>query len=256
MQPWQFVVPVTSLFTLIMNTLANVLPIAGRTTGDISDSYPVLFTPAGYVFSIWGLIYTLLIGYSVYQTLPANAQHPRLRAIAVPMAIGSVANGLWIVLWHNLWIGASALVILLLLLMLALSYTRLRAPTGRRTLPVSRAERFWARGLVSVYLGWVSVATAANITIYLYDRGFTSSLLALPAQFWGVTVVLVATTLGAWMLRRHRDLAYAAVLLWAFVGIVVAQSAAVFVAGSAVIGVVALLLLAATPTRPLLRGAQ
>jgi translocator protein len=244
MQAWQWVVPLTTLFTLTMNVLANLLPMAGRTTAEISDSFPALFTPAGYVFSIWGVIYILLLGFSLYQALPANADHPRLRAIAQPIALGSVANGIWIALWHHLWIGASVFATLVLLLTLALAHQRLRAPLTRRGPPVTRAERFWARGMVSVYLGWASVATVANITVYLYQRGHSVSFLALPAQFWGVVVLAVATGLGAVMLRRHRDFAYAAVLVWAFVGIVVAQSAAHFVAAAALVGGVGLALLA------------
>jgi putative effector of murein hydrolase LrgA (UPF0299 family) len=226
-----------------MNILANLLPLAGRTTAEISDSFPALFTPAGYVFSIWGVIYTLLLGFSLYQALPANAGHPRLRAIALPIALGSVANGIWIALWHHLWIGASVIAMLALLLSLVVSHRRLRTPRERRAPPLTRAERLWARGMVSVYLGWASVATVANVTVYLYARGYSDTFLALPAQFWGVVVLAIATGLGALMLRHQRDFAYAAVLVWAFVGIVVAQSAALFVAAAAVIGVVALMLL-------------
>lgn len=243
MQRWQLLVPITTLFTLSMNVLANLLPIAGRTTAEISDSYPALFTPAGYVFSIWGVIYTLLLGFSLYQALPAQSGNARLRAIAGPIALGSVANGLWILLWHHLWLGTSVLAILVLLVTLAVAHRRLRVPQRRQATP-SRAERVWAFGLVSVYLGWASVATVANITVYLYAAGFESSFLLLPDQLWGAAVIAVATGLGLLMLRRHRDLAYAAVLLWAFVGIVVAQSAAVVVAAAAVVGSIALVLAA------------
>ena len=247
MASWQLMVPITTLFALVMNALANLLPIAGRTTAEISDSYPALFTPAGYVFSIWGVIYTLLLGYSLFQALPGQRANPRLRALATPIAISSVANGVWIVLWHHLWLGTSVLVILTLLVSLIVAYLRLRhqrAAALGRPAPPSRAERFWAFGLLSIYLGWASVATVANISVYLYGAGFERSFLALPDQFWGVVVIIVATTLGVLMLRHQRDLAYAGVLVWALVGIVVAQSAALFVASAAVIAVVALLLAA------------
>jgi len=252
MQPWQFAVPVTTLFTLSMNVLANLLPMAGRTTAEISDGFPALFTPAGYVFSIWGLIYTLLLGYSVYQSLPGSASNPRLRAIAAPIAIGSVANGIWIALWHHLWIGTSVLATLALLITLAVAHRRLRSSRGAP--PPSFAERLWARGLVSIYLGWASVATVANITVFLYQRGFVERFLLLPAAAWGALAVVVASTLGVLMLQRHRDAPYAAVLVWAFVGIVVAQRETLLVALVAALAALALGLLALSTLRATPKG--
>ena len=251
MRPWQWLVPVTTLATIVVNGLANALPIAGRLTGEISDSFPVLITPAGYVFAIWGVIYLGLAGYAVWQALPAQAANPRARGLALPVAIGNLANLVWILLWHNLWIGTSLVAMLVLLATLLVTYLRLRpAPgTADARAPLTRGERLWARGTFSVYLGWITVATVANVTIALYDGGWRDGFLFLPPQAWGVVTLLVATGLGARMLLRYRDAAYAAVLVWAFVGIVVAQSASTFVAGTAVVGVLALAYLAAVRLR-------
>jgi translocator protein len=247
MRPWQWLVPITTLATITVNGLANALPIAGRETGAISDAYPVLITPAGYVFAIWGVIYLGLAGYAVWQALPAQANHPRARSLAVPVAVGNLANLGWILLWHHLWIGASLVVMLVLLGSLVVTYLRLRPAPGTATArgELSRGERVWARGTFSVYLGWITIATVANVTIALYDGGWRDGFLALPAQAWGVITLVVATALGARMLLRYRDLAYAAVLVWAFAGIVVAQSEWIVVAGTAVVGTLALLFLAA-----------
>jgi translocator protein len=247
MRPWQWLVPITTLATIAVNGLANALPIAGRETGAISDGFPVLITPAGYVFAIWGVIYLGLAGYAVWQALPAQATNARARALALPVTIGNLANLTWILLWHHLWIGTSVVVMLVLLASLIVTYLRLRPAPGTATArgDLSRAERVWARGTFSVYLGWITIATVANVTIALYDGGWRDGFLFLPAQAWGVVTLLVATALGGRMLLRYRDLAYAAVLVWAFVGIVVAQSASVFVAGTAVVGALALLFLAA-----------
>jgi translocator protein len=257
MRPWQWLVPITTLATITMNGLANALPIAGRDTGAISDAFPVLITPAGYVFSIWGLIYLGLAGYAVWQALPAQAAHPRVRALALPVTVGNLANLTWILLWHHLWIGTSVLVMLVLLASLIVTYLRLRPAPGTATDRggLGRAERVLARGTFSVYLGWITIATVANVTIALYDAGWRDGFLFLPAQAWGVVTLLVATALGARMLLRYRDLPYAAVLVWAFVGIVVAQSAWVFVAGTAVVGALVLLYLAALRLRSPRRAA-
>jgi benzodiazapine receptor len=243
-QPWQALVPLTTVLTVVVNVLATTLPIAGRTTAEISDSFPVLFTPAGYVFSIWGVIYTGLLGYAIWQTLPVQAFNPRVRAVAWPITIGNLANALWIVLWHNLWIGTSFFVIVVLLLSLMLTYLHLRPARGtaNERHPVSRAERFWARGTFSVYLGWATVATVANATIALYNLGWRGGVL--PEALYATAVLLVATGIGALMLRRHRDIAFVGVLVWAFLGIVVKQGDVVLVAGTAAVGAAALALLA------------
>lgn len=253
MRPWQWLVPVTTVATIAVNGLANALPIAGRLTGEISDSFPVVITPAGYVFAIWGVIYLGLAAYATWQALPAQAHNRRARAIAVPVAIGNLANLVWILLWHTLWIGTSLVAMLVLLVTLLLVYLRLRPRpgTGLAVGEVTRAERILARGTFSVYLGWITVATVANVTITLWDAGWRERLLGLPPQAWGVVTLLVATALGARMLLRYRDLPYAAVLVWAFVGIVVAQSSSVFVAATAVVGALALAVLALmAPQRP------
>ena len=253
MRPWQWLVPVTTVATIAVNGLANALPIAGRSTGEISDAFPVVITPAGYVFAIWGVIYLGLAAYAVWQSLPAQTSNRRARAIAVPVAIGNLANLAWILLWHHLWIGGSLVAMLVLLVTLMVVYLRLRPQpgTGLAVGEVTPAERVLARGTFSVYLGWITVATVANVTITLWDAGAQQRFLGLPPQAWGVVALLVATALGARMLLRYRDLAYAAVLVWAFVGIVVAQSSSVFVAATAVVGALALAYLALTaPQRP------
>lgn len=246
MRAWQLLVPITTLATLVVNGLANALPIAGRTTGDISDSFPVLVTPAAYVFSIWGLIYLALVGYAVWQSLPAQASNPRVRALAAPVTIANVANLVWIVLWHNLWIGTSLLAMLVLLGALVVTYLRLRGSAARGR-SVSRAERLWARGTFSVYLGWITVATVANVTIMLYDAGWGGGFL--PAAVWAAITLLVATGLGLRMLSAYTDVAYAGVLVWAFVGIVVAQWGVTVVTGTAVVGTLALLYAAVDRSR-------
>ena len=241
-------VPITTLATIVVNGLANALPIAGRLTGAISDSFPVLVTPAGYVFAIWGVIYLGLAGYAVWQSLPAQADNPRVRALVLPVSIGNVANLVWILLWHHLLIAASLLAMLVLLASLIATYLRLRAPTRRRApAPLSRGERLWARGTFSVYLGWITVATVANVTIALYDAGWDGGFV--PAQVWAAITLVVATALGAQMLRRYGDGAYASVLVWAFVGIVLAQWGATIVVGTAIVGVLALVFVAVDRAR-------
>jgi translocator protein len=250
LRPWQLAVVLATLLAIAVNVLANVLPIAGRTTGEISDAFPSLVTPAGYVFSIWGLIYLGLVGFAVWQALPAQADDARLRSVAAPVVVGHLTNALWIVAWHTLSIGLSLVLMLVLLASLIITYLRLRRSRATTRPPsVGPAERLLARGTFSVYLGWITVATVANVTIWLMDLGFERSFLLLPASLWGAVTLLLATGVGIRMLSRYRDLAFAAVLVWAFVGIVVMQRGTVAVAGTAVVGVLALVYAAALQVR-------
>jgi hypothetical protein len=103
------------LATVTVNGLANALPINGVTTGELSDSFAILFVPAGYVFSIWGVIYLALGAYAVYQLLPAQRENGRLRRIGPWFLLSSVANSIWIIFWHYGFLALSVVAMLTLL---------------------------------------------------------------------------------------------------------------------------------------------
>lgn len=209
----QVSVIVTIIITLVVNGLANALPLNGRNTGQISDSFKVYFVPAGYVFSIWGLIYLGLIAFAIYQALPAQRQNPRLRAAGWWIALGGLANSAWIFLWHYLQFPLTLVAMLVLLATLIITYLRLGI--GKTT--VSPAERWMVRLPFSIYLGWITVATVANVTTLLdylkWDRfGFA------PEIWMGITLAAVLA-IAALVNFTRRDVAYTLVILWALAGI-------------------------------------
>src|SRR5687767_4589118 len=119
---------ITAIFTIAMiavNALANILPINNQNTGEISDRFEVYFTPAGYVFSIWGLIYIGLIAYSIYQALPAQRDNKALDETAPWYWLSSAANIVWILLWHYNLFYTTLLAMGLLLISLIMIYVRL-----------------------------------------------------------------------------------------------------------------------------------
>lgn len=209
---WPWLNLLALLVTLIVNGLANALPLNNLTTGEISDSFQVYFVPAGYVFSIWGLIYLLLIAYVVYQLLPQGRKTGNVGALFV---LSCVANAAWIFLWHYGLFGWTLVAMLTLLASLLGIYLRLGVGRG----PASAAERWLVRLPFSVYLGWVSVATIANVTDVLYTYGWGGWGLA--AQTWAIILLVAATALAALMAAFRRDLAYGAVVVWAQVGIAI-----------------------------------
>ena len=122
----QILVILATLVMLTVNALANILPINGMNTGQVSDSFKVFFVPAGYVFSIWGVIYLLLLAYTVYQALPAQKDNPTLKKISLWYVAGSLANSIWIFLWHYLQFNLTILFMGILLVSLLVIYLALR----------------------------------------------------------------------------------------------------------------------------------
>ena len=133
----QIVVVLSVIVTIVINTLANALPLNGLNTGEISDRFQVYFVPAGYVFSIWGLIYIGLIAYAIFQALPAQKTNPRLRATGWWIALGGLANSVWIFLWHYEQFPLTIFAMLLLLATLIITYLRLN---------INRGKAPWASG--------------------------------------------------------------------------------------------------------------
>jgi len=223
----QFVNALSVAATIAMNILANILPFNGQNTGEISDRFQVYFVPAGYVFAIWGLIYIGWIALAVYQFLPAQRENPRLQKLGYWFALSGVFNSAWLLCWHYNLFGLSVLVMLALLGTLVVNYLRLEV--GRAA--VSTAERWCVDAPVSVYLGWITVATVANVTSWLYSINWSGW--GIPAPTWAVIMLLVASLLGLLMALNRRDAGYLFVLVWAFAGIGVKQAGLPLVANSA-----------------------
>lgn len=209
----QVLVVIATLATIVVNGLANALPLNNLTTGEISDRFDVYFVPAGYVFSIWGLIYVTLIAYTIYQSLRAQAGNPLLRGIAGFYLVASAANIAWIFLWHYEVFPATLIAMLVLLLSLIGIYLRL----GTGLKPAGAAERWLVRVPFSIYLGWITVATVANVTALLDYWSWSGW--GLSAEAWAIIMLAVGGLVAALMALTRRDLAYVLVIVWAYAGI-------------------------------------
>jgi len=228
--------PLTLAGAIVMNALASLLPLNGRTTGEISDSFNLVFVPAGYVFSIWGLIYLAAIGFAVFQALPAQQSNPRVAATGWWFALSCVANGLWIVFWHYSLYPLTLVAMLTLLASLIAIYIRVNAPSAGQT-AVDAPTRWFVQAPFSLYLGWVSVATIANVSSLLVWLGWEGG--GLSPVTWAVIMIGVSAVLSLAMSLRHRDAVFTGVVVWALVGIWVKQAAlpAVVVASVAAVTV-------------------
>lgn len=215
------------VLALTINILASTLPLNGQDTGEISDRFKVFFVPAGYVFAIWGVVYLGWIAFTIYQFLPAQKNNPRLQKLGYWFALSGVFNAFWLFCWHYNQFDLSVLVMLALLGTLIVSYLKL--DVGRTA--ISTAERWSVDIPFSVYLGWVSVATIANFTSWLYYAGWNG--LGIAPEAWAVIMLVVASVLGILMAFTRRDAAYLFVFVWSFIGIAVKQAGVPLVANSA-----------------------
>ncbi len=211
----QISVVVVLLATIVINILADALPINGLGTGAISDRFHVYFVPAGYVFAIWGIIYLGLVSYAVYQALPAQKENPRLQATGWWVVLGGLANSAWIFLWHYLQFIGTLGAMLLLLVTLIIVYVRL----GINRFEVSPGEKWAVRLPFSIYLGWITVATIANVSDVLDYLNWNR--FGISDATWMVILLGAVLLISGLMSFIRKDIAYALVILWALAGIAV-----------------------------------
>jgi benzodiazapine receptor len=223
----QYVNLLVAIATIIFNILAVALPLNGQDTGAISDSFKVLFVPAGYVFSIWGLIYIGWMAFAIYQVRPSQRENPRLRRIGYLFALSGLANMAWLYCWHYGYYALSVVVMLVLLLSLIAIYLRLQIGQVQ----VSTAERWCVDITFSVYLGWITVATIANVTDLLYYLQWDGW--GISPEMWTFIMLVAAVLITAAVCLTRGDVAFALVVIWALVGIAIKQAAVPAVAAAA-----------------------
>jgi len=215
------IVLITYLAMVIVNGLANALPINGMITGDISDSYPNLFAPTGITFTIWGVIYLLLGAHTLYQLglfrkKDEEVKTALLKEVGTLFAISSLANVAWIFSWHYKNILLSMLFMLIILVCLALITIRINKEK------LTANEKTFIRLPFSVYFGWITVATIANATTLLVDKlGSPVNLLGISEVIWTVVILLVGLLIGVITILKNRDIPYGLVIVWAYIGILI-----------------------------------
>ncbi len=205
------------IVTLVVNGLANALPINGLTTGEVSDRYPVLFVPAGYVFSIWGLIYLALIVFAIYSLTKRGLANEKIDSIAWWFVVSNLFNAAWIFFWHYELFPITLIMMLGLLISLITIYLKL----GIGKTEGDIAEKFSISTPFSIYLGWITVATVANVAQLLYVSGWRGGPISQPV--WTIVMLIIGAILGVFMIFLRNEFAYPLVLSWAFVGIWVKQ---------------------------------
>lgn len=209
----------TLVFALILNGLSGSAFFDGKTVGQISAQYDTLITPAGYAFSIWGLIYLMLVlfvGYQWYAWIKYK-NDLELKRTGPWFALSNVANGLWMVAWLNENIGFSVILIFIILISLIILTIKLRLEIWDG--PLSTIVFVWWP--ICFYLGWIIVASVVNTAVFLIALDWQGGFLS-PVT-WTILMIIIATLIYLFLLFK-RNLREAALIgVWAFIAIAVRQ---------------------------------
>jgi hypothetical protein len=201
-----------TVIVIAVNAAANLLPINGYGTGQLSDLNPTGFTPAGWAFSIWSLIYLGLLIYALAALRGSERTRARASTVATPYLVNAAANAGWIFAWHYRQVELSFGLMLVILATLITIFMRLK----RQPAPSTR-EFFAVDAPFSLYFGWITTATFANLgTVFFARRAYP---FALSMDEWALVSVSLATAIYIWMCAVTRDLVYTAAFLWAALAI-------------------------------------
>lgn len=212
---WRWLAALAVGGTIAVNYFANTHPFNGQTMGEVSAKYPTPLTPAGYAFSIWGLIFLGLLAYAVWQLLPAQRALALPDVVARPLTLAAVSTGAWVVLFAYEQIGLSVLAMLLILGSLIEAYS------GARQLVRANAAPHWVSIPLALFLGWISVATVINLTIGL--RQLTGPVSPEVEALLSYVLLAVVVGLGLALSRAFQERTFPLVLAWALTGIWLAR---------------------------------
>lgn len=215
------------IFFLIMitvNMLANMLPLGHGNTGAISNKYPNLFTPAPITFSIWGVIYLLTLFFIVYQAGWMDRHQFSenfVNLVGIWFVISCVMNVGWIFSWHYELIELSMVFMIGLLVSLIiinnhLSPEYIYQETGIHSIPILAKVATCAFNL---YLGWITAATIANMSVLLVKLNWSG--FGLSSEFWTVVVLVVGALLGILFIVISQNYLAALGVAWAYCGILI-----------------------------------
>ncbi len=214
---------VAFIATVTVNALSAILPINGKDPGAISDQYPNLFVPSGLTFSVWGVIYVLLGIFVIYGLVTAfrkpSGQEGIVGRIGILFFLSSLFNIGWIFFWHYGFVWVCLIMMVALFITLLTIYLKL--VIGKSQAPV--ADRGMVHIPFSVYLGWITIATIANVTALLVDLGWNG--FGLSEQFWAVLVIAVGIIIALAVLFSRNDIYFNLVVDWAILGILLKRLA-------------------------------
>lgn len=216
MKTLKLVNTIAFLAMIAVNALANLIPLGGKTTGQISEMYPSLFTPAPYTFTIWGLIYLWLAIFIIYQweAFDNGIHSSDIREIVgLWFAISCVFNIAWIVCWHMNAIGLSMIAMLGLLLSLIVIETKLSS------LDEFLFQHLLFKPAFQIYLGWIIAASISNLSIFLAKIGWI--IPGTMGSIWTILMLITGAFVASAVIWLFHNRFAGIAIIWAYIGIIV-----------------------------------
>lgn len=207
------------IFAFVVNVFSNLYPMNGLTIGEISNTFfsDVLIIPASYAFAIWGVIYLGLFSFGFYQFQSSQQQNPRLQTTRYWLICASLAQVIWVVVFLYRMFSVSLVAMLVILFGLIQAYLKLKNTPH----PTSQKEQWFVDIPISIYLGWISVATIVNAASVLYNLGWSGW--GISAPLWTTILITVAGLIGIILRLQYHETAFLVVLIWAFIAISIRQ---------------------------------
>lgn len=206
------------IIVLIINYLSNTDIIGEMSVGAVSNMYPTVITPAGYAFSVWGLIYFFLIlfvGYQWYSSIKKKGE--LLNKVGLYFTLSNLANTFWIIAWVNNLIFLSLVLISLLLFCLF----RLVQNLNLERFSSSLTTKLFVWWPIAIYSGWIILATALNFNVFLVRYGYDNVLWN--ATIWGVILLILGTLIYTYLIYSRNLRESAVIGIWGFTAIVINQ---------------------------------
>lgn len=224
---------VSVLAAIFASYYTQAIHLNGNTMQSLSEKYFSLFTPAGYAFSIWGIIYLGLLAFGIYQLYQAFGPKRDLDFLIKSkywFFIANIANAIWIFAWFYEFTGLS--VAIMLLILFSLLKIVVNTNMERWDAPFKIIAFSWWP--ICLYSGWIVVATIANISAWLAKFGWIGGFLT--EIQWTIVLILIATVINILMIYTRNMREFALVGIWALVAIYVRHSTEILVIAYTALG--------------------
>ncbi|MHC5227480.1 tryptophan-rich sensory protein [Enterococcus sp. LJL99] len=213
----KLMVTITFIAMILANAAAVLLPVNGLTTQEVSDKYANLFAPAGITFSIWSIIYLFVAGFTIYFWKDSSdsvlANKDLKRRLGILVIISSILNSIWLFAWQYLFLSLSVIIMLALLVTLII----INLEIGKYRF--NTKEYILVRLPFSIYFGWITVATIANITAFVVSKNIT--LFQDHQVLWTIIILLVGLVIAGATILKNKNIAYGLTVIWAYAGILI-----------------------------------
>jgi hypothetical protein len=207
-------------FQILLSYLVQVKSFSTQDVGQVSAKFDTVFTPAGITFAIWGLIYTSLFAFCLFHLYKSFSKGSSCQVnqdtqnIGWLFVINNISTGFWLIAWVNEQLLVSVVLMMIQLFTLIRISIKAHISNPDRSVQTVILTQF----PLSIYFGWICIASIANISAWLKFTGWNG--MGISESFWVIILIGIATLLSLFIILVRRNLPFGFVILWALYGIV------------------------------------